>query len=426
MESKVKVYAKSQNRIALGIINAYLAIYPEATLDDLRKAFPNTINPDCGSKQIFMTKKEIEAHIANGEEWYASARGYFVKEKEWLVMPDGERVGFVSMWTKKSMENLLKQALIYGIEAKEADEKRGTFRLEYLNESSTSDHKNEKGMEDNDVKEKTYYLRVVAENFYRFDVIGLENADDDVINEDFEDEEGWTDIVGGTQCLYTRFEDLENAVNDDDYDYFDDDEDGVRKIMEMVGDKCQGDVGTFAHYPDANEDFSFVVLDENEDEIETIDGADILAIECEQGYTGLSVDDDNDEQIIANYKGKNQVEEDFANHVYETPEDTDWYWLNVQRGPACDEYPVYELKIKGEFDASKLMVKKARIEEVLRGQMSRDVISEIIYDGQVLELYQGTDIDAEECTNLFIKKDSDDSSYSLAVYDMTNKEQDID
>ena len=51
----------------------------------------------------------------------------------------------------------------------------------------------------------------------------------------------------------------------------DDDEDGVRKIMEMVGDKCQGDVETFAHYPDANEDFSFVVMDENEDEIETID-----------------------------------------------------------------------------------------------------------------------------------------------------------
>ena len=57
MESKVKVYAKSHNRIALGVINAYLVLYPETTLDDLRKAFPNTINPDCGSKQIFMTLK---------------------------------------------------------------------------------------------------------------------------------------------------------------------------------------------------------------------------------------------------------------------------------------------------------------------------------------------------------------------------------
>lgn len=426
MESKIKVYAKSQNRIALGVINAYLVLYPEATLDDLRKAFPDTINPDCGSKQIFMTQKEIREHIANGEEWYASARGYFVNDDEWLVMPNGEHIGVVSMWTKPSVERLTEYAKKYGIEIEESDEKRGTFRLERLNSSSTSENNDEKDTAENNAEERTYYLRVVAENFHRFDVLGLENADDDAINEDFENEEGWTDIVGGTQCLYTRFEDLENAVNDEDYDYFDDDDDGVKKIMEMVGDKCQGDVGTFAHYPDANGDFSFVVLDENEDEIETIDGSDILAIECEQGYSGLSVDDDNDEQLIADYRAKNQVEENFTNHVYEVPEDTDWYWLNVQRGPACDEYPVYELKIKGEFDSSKLMVKKARIEEVLRGQMSREVISEIIYDGQVLELYQDTDIDAEECTNFFIKRDSDDSSYSLAVYDMTNKEQDID
>lgn len=133
MESKIKVYAKSQNRIALGVINAYLVLYPEATLDDLRKAFPDAINPDCGSKQIFMTQKEIKEHIANGEEWYASARGYFVKEKEWLVMPDGERVGFVSMWSKPSLERLIAQAKEYGIEAVESDEKAGTYRLEYLN-----------------------------------------------------------------------------------------------------------------------------------------------------------------------------------------------------------------------------------------------------------------------------------------------------
>ena len=39
--SKVRVYGKAQNRTALGIANAYMVMYPQATLEDLRKAFPN-------------------------------------------------------------------------------------------------------------------------------------------------------------------------------------------------------------------------------------------------------------------------------------------------------------------------------------------------------------------------------------------------
>lgn len=141
MESKIKVYAKSQNRIALGVINAYLVLYPEATLDDLRKAFPDSINPDCGSKQLFMTENDINEHVKNGEEWYASPRGYFVKEKEWLVMPDGERVGFVSMWSKPSLERLIAQAKEYGIEAVESDEKAGTYRIEHINVTESTENK---------------------------------------------------------------------------------------------------------------------------------------------------------------------------------------------------------------------------------------------------------------------------------------------
>lgn len=133
METKVKVYGKAQNRIALGIINAYMEIHPEADLNELTKAFPDGINPDCGSKQLFMTEDDINEHVENGEEWYASPRGYFVKKNEWLIMPDGERVGFVSMWSKPSLERLVEQAAEYGIEVVESDEKRGTYRLEYLN-----------------------------------------------------------------------------------------------------------------------------------------------------------------------------------------------------------------------------------------------------------------------------------------------------
>lgn len=45
MANKVKVYGKAQNRTALGIAHAYLVMYPHATLEDLRKAFPITLIP---------------------------------------------------------------------------------------------------------------------------------------------------------------------------------------------------------------------------------------------------------------------------------------------------------------------------------------------------------------------------------------------
>lgn len=139
MVNKVRVYGKAQNRTALGIINAYLVMYPQATLEDLQKAFPNALNPDCGSKKIFMTEKEIMNHVAAGDLWYTQAQGYFVKDDEWLIMPDKTRVGLVSMWTKASFERLVSHAAQYGIEiAKfEAADKgiglKGSYKLEYLN-----------------------------------------------------------------------------------------------------------------------------------------------------------------------------------------------------------------------------------------------------------------------------------------------------
>ena len=38
MANKVRVYGKAQNRTALGIVHAYMVMYPQATLEDLRRA----------------------------------------------------------------------------------------------------------------------------------------------------------------------------------------------------------------------------------------------------------------------------------------------------------------------------------------------------------------------------------------------------
>ena len=61
MDVKVKVYGKAQNRTALGIMHAYMTLHPETTLDQLKKAFPDSLNPDSGVKHNFKTLNEIQS-----------------------------------------------------------------------------------------------------------------------------------------------------------------------------------------------------------------------------------------------------------------------------------------------------------------------------------------------------------------------------
>lgn len=125
MEGKVKVYAKAQNRTALGIMHAYMRIYPQSTLDDLRQAFPDSLNPDSGVKKNFVYAEE-KGTDANWE-------GFFRAEDELLTTGDGKRVSVVKMWTKPSLERLLAQARQYGIETEEHEESKPGFRLENIN-----------------------------------------------------------------------------------------------------------------------------------------------------------------------------------------------------------------------------------------------------------------------------------------------------
>lgn len=139
MPSKVRVYGKAQNRTALGIINAYQVMFPHATYEDFKKSFPNEINPDCGSKNIFLTEKEIQEHVAAGDAWYAQGQGYFVEPEEYMTSSDGVKFAVVRMWTKPSFERLVSHAKQYDIEvaeftaAEKGVGKKGGWRLEYLN-----------------------------------------------------------------------------------------------------------------------------------------------------------------------------------------------------------------------------------------------------------------------------------------------------
>ena len=131
MVNKVRVYGKAQNRTALGIMHAYMVMYPQATMDDIKKAFPDELNPDSGVKKNFVKAGE------KGTE--ANWDGFFQKEDELLTMGDGSKVAVVKMWTKPSFERLVSHAAQYGIEIAQFDAaekgigQKGSFRLEYLN-----------------------------------------------------------------------------------------------------------------------------------------------------------------------------------------------------------------------------------------------------------------------------------------------------
>ena len=131
MVNKVRVYGKAQNRTALGIMHAYMVMYPQATMDDIKKAFPDELNPDSGVKKNFVKAGE------KGTE--ANWDGFFQKEDELLTMGDGSKVAVVKMWTKPSFERLVSHAAQYGIEiaqfesAEKGIGQKGSFRLEYLN-----------------------------------------------------------------------------------------------------------------------------------------------------------------------------------------------------------------------------------------------------------------------------------------------------
>lgn len=131
MAGKIKVYGKAQNRTALGIAHAYLVMYPHATLDDLRKAFPNTLCPDSGVKEMFLPLEEAEG-------FHTKISLYFAKPDEFFELSDGSKVAMAQVWSKPSFERMVEQGELYDIEVAEFEKtahpgQKGGYRLEYLN-----------------------------------------------------------------------------------------------------------------------------------------------------------------------------------------------------------------------------------------------------------------------------------------------------
>ena len=133
MASKVRVYGKAQNRTVLGIVNAYLVMYPHATKEDLEKAFPLELQDGGSWKSLFCTPAEWKKkNESNQGLWFA-------EKDEILHLQDGTELILLKLWPKENFDKMVSHAKMYDIEiAKfEAADKgfgaKGGYRLEYLN-----------------------------------------------------------------------------------------------------------------------------------------------------------------------------------------------------------------------------------------------------------------------------------------------------
>ncbi len=133
MASKVRVYGKAQNRTVLGIVNAYLVMYPHATKDDLEKAFPLELQDGGSWKSLFCTPAEWKQKSESNQGLW------FTEEDEILRLQDGTELMLLKLWPKENFDKIVSHAKMYDIEiAKfEAADKgfaaKGGYRLEYLN-----------------------------------------------------------------------------------------------------------------------------------------------------------------------------------------------------------------------------------------------------------------------------------------------------
>ena len=140
MASKVRVYGKAQNRTALGIVSAYLVMYPHATLDDLRKAFPDRLNNwkiKGKDSMMFVSDKEKDLILSKYGDASVYEENFLSKPEDVMKLQDGTKVSIRKGWSKEDFEALVNWAKQYDIEVAEFEPskpfEKGGFVLEYLN-----------------------------------------------------------------------------------------------------------------------------------------------------------------------------------------------------------------------------------------------------------------------------------------------------
>lgn len=140
MASKIRVYGKAQNRTALGIVNAYVVMYPQATLADLRKAFPDKLNNwkiKGKDSMMFVSDKDKNLILSKYGDISVYEENFLSKPEEVIKLQDGTVVAMRGGWSKEDFDALVNWAKQYDIEVAEFKPgkpfEKGGFVLEHLN-----------------------------------------------------------------------------------------------------------------------------------------------------------------------------------------------------------------------------------------------------------------------------------------------------
>lgn len=133
---QANVIGKSQNRTALGMMAAYLHMYPQTTLSELNTRFTKAkVCPDTGIDKLFYTASEIEQEQSgNKGAWFTNGNACFSKAGEWLTLGNGQKVAFNKVWTASSLALLQKELAKSGIYAdvdKSAKTNQAGYHISY-------------------------------------------------------------------------------------------------------------------------------------------------------------------------------------------------------------------------------------------------------------------------------------------------------
>lgn len=150
----VQVNGKAMNRTALGIIDAYLKLFPDSTYNELKAAFPDSLNPSGprAPKTIFKPFTERDFGVVHSldeitEEFKKAELPYdglfFLEANEIFITSDNVSVIVNRLWESKDthsgesdLENLAKQAAKFGIVVNKFEPRtpfgKGSYSLDIL------------------------------------------------------------------------------------------------------------------------------------------------------------------------------------------------------------------------------------------------------------------------------------------------------
>ena len=150
----IQVNGTAMNRTALGIIDAFFQLYPNATFAELKEAFPDSLNPSGprAPKSIFKPYSERDFGVVYSleeikTEFEKAGLPYeglfFLQDDEMFKTADGVTVIVNRLWESKDtstgesdLQNLAQQALKYGIVINKFEPRKpfgkGSYSLDLL------------------------------------------------------------------------------------------------------------------------------------------------------------------------------------------------------------------------------------------------------------------------------------------------------